>query len=141
MRRVCVPTARTQVVDATLHSNNNVCVAAPTGSGKTAVLEMAMCRVLDRSGADDQHHRHRHPKIKILYLAPMKALCSERYRDWQARFGPVGVKVMSWTGDVEGELSQLSDADVITTTPGACVVSCDRRISILSACLLASHHR
>jgi len=31
-------------------------------------------------------------KQKIIYLAPIKALCQERLDDWQQKFGPLGIK-------------------------------------------------
>jgi ATP-dependent DNA helicase HFM1/MER3 len=30
--------------------------------------------------------------MKCVYMAPTKALCSERYRDWTAKFDALGVK-------------------------------------------------
>ena len=35
-----------------------------------------------------------------MYIAPIKALCSEREEDWKAKFGPLGYRVQMWTGDV-----------------------------------------
>jgi len=71
---------QSEVLTCVLESNDNVVVSAPTGSGKTGVLEMAMVRALDSTGSS----------IKIIYLAPTKALCQERFSDWQKRFGPCG---------------------------------------------------
>jgi ATP-dependent DNA helicase HFM1/MER3 len=57
-------------------------------------------------------------KRKIIYLAPIKALCQERLDDWQKKFGPLGVKCVELTGDSENINSQtLVSADVILTTP------------------------
>lgn len=33
--------------------------------------------------------------MKCVYVAPTKALCTEKYRDWMAKFGGLGVKSMS----------------------------------------------
>lgn len=104
---------QSKVLPSTLRSDENVVVSAPTGSGKTAVLEMAMCRLFETTGKSQSRQA-----VKVIYLAPAKALCQERYTDWSTRFGSLGIKVKMWTGDVEGELSQLAHADVITTTPG-----------------------
>jgi len=30
--------------------------------------------------------------MKCVYMAPTKALCSERYRDWTAKFDALGIK-------------------------------------------------
>lgn len=57
--------------DSAYNSPDNLVVSAPTGSGKTAVLELAICALL-----------RDHPKgtCKVVYQAPTKALCFERKR-------------------------------------------------------------
>ena len=57
--------------DSAYNSPDNLVVSAPTGSGKTAVLELAICALL-----------RDHPKgtYKVVYQAPTKALCFERKR-------------------------------------------------------------
>ncbi len=55
-------------------------------------------------------------KTKIIYIAPSKALCSERYRDWSSKLQKVYRKCAEVTGDTEvGE--DLGDYDLIVTTP------------------------
>jgi replicative superfamily II helicase len=34
-------------------------------------------------------------KQKIIYLAPIKALCQERLNDWKTKFAPLGIKCTS----------------------------------------------
>ena len=63
--------------DAAFGSDAPLVVAAPTGAGKTGVLELALCRLVLRGPAT----------AKALYLAPSRALVSERVSDWRARFG------------------------------------------------------
>ena len=55
---------------------------APTGSGKTVLMELAIIRVLLNYGSNS----------KIIYMAPTKSLCSERVKDWEAKFGSFGIK-------------------------------------------------
>lgn len=51
-------------------------------------------------------------------VAPMKALCSERYENWTNRFSPIGLKCMELTGDTEmDDYFDLQDVHVILTTP------------------------
>jgi ATP-dependent DNA helicase HFM1/MER3 len=38
-------------------------------------------------------------------VAPIKALCSERYLDWNLKFGPLGIKCVELTGDSDSTLS------------------------------------
>ncbi len=54
----------------------------------------------------------------MIYIAPTKALCSERHKDWSARLAVVGVKVGLLTGDTPTEnISTVKSADLIVTTP------------------------
>lgn len=88
-------------------SDSNVVISAPTGSGKTAIMEMAMLRQMQR---DPQATR------RILYLAPSRALCSERYRDWNSRLVKIYRKAVEITGD--NELDETSQsASVVVSTP------------------------
>ncbi|KAL1904303.1 ATP-dependent DNA helicase MER3 [Sporothrix stenoceras] len=90
-------------------SSYNVVVAAPTGSGKTVVFELAICKLLASRDKKD---------FKIVYQAPTKALCSERARDWQNKFKPLGLQVAEFTGDTSAaEVWRARMASVIITTP------------------------
>lgn len=82
-------------------------LSAPTGSGKTVVFELALVRMLTK---DPENAR-------AVYLAPTKALCSERTRDWSARFGSVGCGVAELTGDSVHGLHVARKSRLIVTTP------------------------
>ncbi len=61
-------------------------VAAPTGSGKTGVMELALLRLMTRhldpaTGALNV----KHGIVKALYVAPLRALVQEKHRDWTHR--------------------------------------------------------
>lgn len=58
-------------------------VAAPTGSGKTGVLELAWMRLLQRHIAADGRWQHEPGRYKALYVAPSKV----RRRACRARAG------------------------------------------------------
>ena len=90
-------------------STDNVVVAAPTGSGKTAIMELAICKLaLDRGNEN----------FKIVYQAPTKALCSERARDWEKKFSHMNLKCAELTGDTsQQEMRRVGDASIIVTTP------------------------
>ena len=95
--------------DVVYRTNDNVVVAAPTGSGKTAILELAICKLaLDRGNEN----------FKIVYQAPTKALCSEKARDWEKKFSHMGLKCAELTGDTSlAEMRRVGDASIIVTTP------------------------
>lgn len=107
------------LVEGLMNTNHNAVIAAPTGCGKTACLEMALVRSLaEFDGAK------RHLLGKVVYIAPMKALCEERYKDWEHRLRPFGLSVCKLTGGSPAELmspkplnEELRDADVIISTP------------------------
>lgn len=71
-------------------TNNNIVVSAPTGSGKTALLELAICKLVESYGSG---------QFKIVYQAPIKSLCSERMRDWTKKFSHLNLPVAELTGD------------------------------------------
>jgi ATP-dependent DNA helicase HFM1/MER3 len=90
-------------------TNDNFVLASPTGSGKTLILELAICRAV-ATNATGQY--------KIVYQAPTKALCSERQRDWAAKFKPVGLTCAELTGDSDAtDIRNVQSANIIITTP------------------------
>jgi len=90
-------------------SNDNLVLSSPTGSGKTVVFELAICRL---------HSTLTSGTYKIVYQAPTKALCTERARDWKRKFQPLGLNCTEFTGDSEKtSLNQIRDAEIIITTP------------------------
>jgi activating signal cointegrator complex subunit 3 len=99
---------QTQVFHTLFHTDANVLVGAPTGSGKTIMSEFAMLRVFKET-----------PKKKIIYIAPLKALAKERILDWKMRLGSESMRksVLELTGDCTPDLAALKDADLLITTP------------------------
>ena len=54
----------------------------------------------------------------VFSVAPMKALCSERYDDWSKKFNPVGLTCKELTGDSEtDDYVELQKANIVMTTP------------------------
>lgn len=94
--------------DSVYRSSDNFVLSSPTGSGKTVILELAICRLLTISPNLD---------FKLVYQAPTKALCAERYRDWSKKFGPFGLNCVEFTGDTDNLRVRPQSAHVIITTP------------------------
>ncbi|XP_031846390.1 activating signal cointegrator 1 complex subunit obelus isoform X2 [Nomia melanderi] len=98
---------QTQIFHCLYHTDNNVLLGAPTGSGKTIVAEIAMFRIFKQ-----------YPTQKVVYIAPLKALVRERIKDWKIRFEEqLGKKVVELTGDVSPDIKVIASANIIVTTP------------------------
>lgn len=54
---------------------------------------------------------------KVRYLAPIKALCTEKVEEWSKKFRPLGLVVGEVTGDNENDSRTLAGLDVICSTP------------------------
>ena len=77
---------QSQIFHTLYHTDSNVLLGAPTGSGKTVAAEMAMFRVFNV-----------YPQGKCVYIAPLKALVRERIEDWKDRFEKrLGKKLVSF---------------------------------------------
>ncbi|RMC08500.1 hypothetical protein DUI87_14745 [Hirundo rustica rustica] len=57
-------------------------------------------------------------EILDMTVAPIKALCSQRFDDWKEKFGPIGLTCKELTGDtLMDDLFEIHHADIIITTP------------------------
>ena len=90
-------------------TTDNVVISAPTGSGKTAILELAICKLFGSQGGEN---------FKVVYQAPTKSLCSERARDWERKFSHMNLRCVELTGDTSpAQASRVGSASLIVTTP------------------------
>ena len=98
---------QTQAFDTLFHSESNVLLGAPTGSGKTISAELAMLAAF-----------RDHPGGKVIYIAPLKALVRERIEDWKHKLCVVlNKKLVELTGDYTPDMRALQGADIIVCTP------------------------
>lgn len=92
-----------------LNSTSNIVIASPTASGKTVCMELSLIQLL-------QSKAHG----KVVYIAPNKALCQERYDDWKEKFeSRHGLICELLTGDSErkGLDLKIKKCRLIFTTP------------------------
>jgi replicative superfamily II helicase len=91
------------VAPAILERDENVVVSAPTASGKTVLAELAIHRTLRDGG-------------RAAFVAPMRALTSEKAQEWE-RFADRGYEVCVVTGDRDVDRHTAERADVLVMTP------------------------
>ena len=86
------------------HLARNLVIAAPTGSGKTLLAELALAATVADGGLG-------------IYLAPMKAIASEKRADWE-RLAAAGLRIYKSTGDDDAfDPERARAASVILATP------------------------
>ncbi|KAJ6965753.1 ATP-dependent DNA helicase HFM1 isoform X1 [Populus alba x Populus x berolinensis] len=99
------------------HSDVNMVISAPTGSGKTVLFELCVLRLLSRFVSEGRFV-HVKGMLKTIYIAPSKALVQEKLRDWTQKFGSLGINCLELTGDNEFYNTRtIQEADIILTTP------------------------
>lgn len=69
----------------------SVLVAAPTGTGKTVIAEFAVHLALSRG-------------LRALYTTPIKALSNQKFRDFRAKYGDVGLMTGDLVENASGRL-------------------------------------
>jgi ATP-dependent DNA helicase HFM1/MER3 len=72
-----------QLFEKLLNSDDNVCVEAPTGSGKTVLFEIAMIRLFSSYLLTSDPIS---VSPVVVYIAPTKALCQEKTVEWKQKF-------------------------------------------------------
>lgn len=103
------------VLPVAFQSDVNMLICAPTGSGKTNIALLSILRALEKNvKANGEIDISR---VKIVYIAPMKALVSEICGNLSYRLQDYGVSVRELTGDTNISKHQIHTTQVIVTTP------------------------
>ena len=86
-----------------LLQGKNLLVCTPTASGKTLIAELtALKSIIEGKG-------------KAVYIVPLKALASEKYKDFKKRYGKIAEIALS-IGDIDSSDPYLAEYDLIVTT-------------------------
>jgi helicase len=96
--------AQSKAIKAGLLEKQNLLVCTPTASGKTLIAELAGIKCI----LEDSK--------KLVYIVPLKALASEKHKDFKKKYSPM-LKVGLSIGDKDSSDSYLSKYDIIITTP------------------------
>src|SRR3989338_8799384 len=83
-----------------LLDGKNLVVASPTASGKTLIAELA---IIKKFLANE----------KSVYIVPLKALASEKYEEFTAKYKPLGMRVAVSTSDFDSQDELLGSYDLI----------------------------
>ncbi|KAL9184266.1 hypothetical protein ACHAXT_002352 [Thalassiosira profunda] len=125
---------QSQMADVALKTSENILLCAPTGAGKTNVAMLSILNVLgqyrsetadedamEEEGDDGKASKHEGDfdlsAFKIVYVAPMKALVQEVVKNFSKRLGPYGITVRELSGDSSLTRQQISETQMIVTTP------------------------
>ncbi|CAJ0749211.1 10358_t:CDS:2 [Entrophospora sp. SA101] len=96
--------------------DENILLCAPTGAGKTNVAMLCVLNEI-RKYIDEETGKIDMDSFKIVYIAPMKALVQEMVGNFGSRLESYGIKVAELTGDRQLTKQQISETQMIVTTP------------------------
>lgn len=109
------------VFSCAFESDENMLLCAPTGAGKTNVAMLTILRALQNVISPTEEHIPINTAtlkaLKVVYVAPMKALVAEVVENLGRRLETLGLTVRELTGDVGLSRRDIDDTQVIVTTP------------------------
>ena len=121
---------QSKLCDIALKSSENLLLCAPTGAGKTNVACLTMLNILGQFRKERVTHSDEDEELeggkkesfdlasfKIVYVAPMKALVQEVVKNFSQRLADYGVVVRELSGDSNLTRQQISETQVLVTTP------------------------
>lgn len=82
----------------------NLLVCSPTSSGKTLIATFAIANMLDKGTG------------KAVYIVPLRALASEKYKEYKKFFEKTDYEVALSTGDIDSSSEYLAKYDLIILT-------------------------
>jgi helicase len=91
-----------KAVEAGIFDNKSLLVCAPTASGKTLVATIAITNTLGKG--------------KSIYVVPLKALATEKYREYKDLLKNTKYSVGISTGDIDSESGYLAKHDILVLT-------------------------
>ena len=95
--------AQKKAIKAGLLEEKNLLVCTPTASGKTLIAELAFMKaILERKG-------------KAVYIVPLKALASEKFKDFKKKYSSL-IRIAMSIGDIDSADPYLAEYDLIICT-------------------------
>ena len=94
--------AQEKAIKKGLLKGKNLLVCTPTASGKTLIAELGGVKnILDGKG-------------KMVYIVPLKALATEKFKDFSSKYGNF-LKIALSIGDLDSSDPYLAEYDIIVT--------------------------
>ena len=90
-------------------------VCAPTGAGKTNVALLTILHEIKKT--IESQGMIKREELKIIYVAPMKALAQEVVAKFTKHLQCLGLIVRELTGDMQLTRQEIQETQVIVTTP------------------------
>lgn len=106
---------QSKVFPTAFNEDSNILLCAPTGAGKTNVAMLTILRTLSQFRREDGSFDLNN--FKIVYIAPLKALVQEQVREFSRRLEVFGITVEELTGDSNLTKQQISETQILVTTP------------------------
>ncbi len=95
---------QSEAIEKGILNGKNLLMAVPTASGKTLVAELCMLKsILLNNG-------------RCLYIAPLKALASEKYNDFKNKYAALGIEIGLAIGDADTPLPHLNRYKILIAT-------------------------
>jgi len=92
-----------KAIEKDLLKNKNLLVCTPTASGKTLIAEIASLKnIIDGKG-------------KSIYIVPLKALASEKFKDFKRKYNHL-IRIALSIGDLDSADNYLAEYDLIICT-------------------------
>ena len=95
--------AQEKSINKGLLEGKNLLVCTPTASGKTLIAELAALKSIIEG------------KGKAIYIVPLKALASEKYRDFRRKYDKIA-KIALSIGEIDSSDPHLAEYDLIVCT-------------------------
>ena len=119
---------QSKMCDVALRTSENILLCAPTGAGKTNVACLTMLNILGQHRKEEEVESGDESdggeksvfdlqSFKIVYIAPMKALVQEQVKNFRDRLSHFGVVVNELSGDSSLTRQQISETQLLVTTP------------------------
>lgn len=107
---------QSKVFPSAFKSSENMLLCAPTGAGKTNVAMLTILETISHY-LDLETNKIDLDAFKVVYISPLKALVQEQVREFGEKLAPYGIKVAELTGDRNLTKQQISETQMIITTP------------------------